>query len=196
MDSTITQADPMETVIPGRTAPAAEQPADEEAAALEQDLQRFAVWRGQRGDPRPGRNRTRRTPLPGELWTAALTHVARLGLGPVARLFRLDPAKLRRKAEENGLPLPPRRKRQPVERPGENPRARGTMTPGGAADGFLEFPMAWLGGVSQPAADTAGSAGGTALVLERGDGAVLRLAGAWPDRRALRLVITLFLGRA
>lgn len=63
---------------------------------LDQDKQRFAVWRSQRNG---------RQTIPEDLWRLACKHVPSLGITRVAREFRLNDTKLREKALREGITL-------------------------------------------------------------------------------------------
>jgi hypothetical protein len=63
---------------------------------LDQDKQRFAVWRSQRNG---------RQTIPEDLWRLACKHIPSLGITRVAREFRLNDSKLREKALREGISL-------------------------------------------------------------------------------------------
>ena len=63
---------------------------------LDQDKQRFAVWRSQRNG---------RQTIPEDLWRLACRHIPSLGITRVAREFRLNDNKLREKALREGITL-------------------------------------------------------------------------------------------
>ena len=63
---------------------------------LDQDKQRFAVWRSQRKG---------RQTIPEDLWRLACNHIPALGITRVSREFRLNDTKLRKKALQAGFTL-------------------------------------------------------------------------------------------
>lgn len=134
---------------------------------LEDDRQAFARWRA---------NRRARQPIPANLWEAALRHVPQLGLSQTAREFRLNYSLLKKKAAAAGLSFP-------ADKRSSIPAA---LTAQPAA--FQEISLPWL--ASSPWADSARISPG--LVLERPDGARLKIEGLLPDLAYFEQLSTLF----
>jgi hypothetical protein len=127
---------------------------------LDQDKKRFAEWRSQR------RNRQ---PIPEDLWRIACNHISALGITRVAREFRLNDTKLRKKAIQAGIVLS-RVEKQEVTRSEK-----------------VSFQEISLNHMLMP------SISGLSLVLERPDGMRVRIEGQLPDPEYVSKLAACFL---
>ena len=115
---------------------------------LDQDKQRFAVWRSQRKG---------RQTIPENLWRLACNHISTLGITRVAREFRLNDTKLRKKALQAGIILS-RLGKQRISKPDK------------VAFQEIALNRMFVPPIVSPS-----------LILERPDGTRVRIEGQLPD---------------